>query len=78
MATSQEDRNEIYRRAGGRCECTMTVCSHHKAGIRCATGLTAGHWDAHHIDRTKPATPSNLIAMCATCHKNTRTYGRPR
>lgn len=73
MAISRETRKKIYNRAGGRCECEMTVCGH---GRRCAHGLYAPHWDAHHRSANGPDTPGNLIAMCATCHKNTRTYGR--
>ncbi len=73
MAVSKETRAEIYRRAGGRCECEMTVCGHRG---RCTTGLNPPYWDAHHRSANGPDTPSNLIAMCATCHKNTRTYGQ--
>jgi len=76
MAISKETRSEVYRRAGGRCECTMSVCSHHRAGTRCPRSLVSGYWEAHHRWAEGPDTASNLIAMCATCHKNTRTYGR--
>ena len=75
MAISQETRSELYSRAGGRCECTMRVCDHHRAGARCPRGLVAPYWDAHHRSAGGPDTLGNLIAMCATCHKNTRTYG---
>ncbi len=75
MAISESLRLEIYRRAGGRCECTMSVCSHHSAGQRCPHTLVAGSWEVHHKTSGGPDTASNLIAMCATCHKNTRTYG---
>lgn len=73
MAVSQAVRAEIYTRAGGRCECTMNVCGH---SGRCKTGLYSPYWDAHHRNANGPDIPSNLIAMCATCHKNTPTYGR--
>lgn len=76
MAASQSTRQELFRRAGGQCECTMRVCSHHRSGTRCQHGLSQGYWDAHHKTAGGPDTLSNLIAMCATCHKNTRTYGR--
>lgn len=78
MAISEETRKALYARAGGRCECTMSVCDHHRAGTRCGHGLSAGYWDAHHRTAGGPDTLGNLIALCATCHKNTRTYGRPR
>ena len=73
MAVSGATRRELYRRAGARCECTMKVCGHRG---RCTRGLSAGYWDAHHRTAGGPDTLSHLIAMCATCHKNTRTYGR--
>ena len=46
MAVSEATRKELYRRAGGRCECTMMVCDHR--GNRCTRGLSVGYWDAHH------------------------------
>lgn len=76
MAISEATKKELHRRAGGRCECTMRVCKHHPAGRRCPRGLAAGYWQAHRRSAGGPYTLSNLIAMCATCHKNTRTYGR--
>jgi hypothetical protein len=75
MAISEETRKALYKRAGGRCECTMSVCSHHPKGQRCSHSLVPGSWEAHHRVRDGGDTLSNLIAMCATCHKNTRTYG---
>ena len=74
MAITKAVRDELYSRAGGRCECRMTICDH--GDRRCSRGLSPGYWDAHHRSADGPDTPSNLIAMCATCHKNTRTYGR--
>lgn len=75
MAISEETRRQLYRRAGGKCECTMNNCTH--VG-RCNKDL-GSNWEAHH--RTSVAAGgsdalSNLIAMCVICHKNTRTYGR--
>ena len=75
MAISEKMRQELYQRSGGRCECKMTVCSHHRAGVRCSNLLKAG-WDAHHKTAGGLDTLSNLIAMCLECHKNTRTYGK--
>jgi hypothetical protein len=74
MAISEETKKALYQRAGGRCECTMKICDH--GGNRCNRGLSPGYWEAHHRVAGGPDTLSNLIAMCATCHKNTRTYGR--
>ena len=76
MAVSELTRNALRIRAGKRCECTMSRCSHHKAGQRCPNGLWPGSWEAHHKWADGPDTLGNLVAMCATCHKNTLTYGR--
>jgi len=75
MTIPEDVRKEIYKRAGGRCECVMSLCKHHAAGERCAHKLGLG-WEAHHKWANGPSVPSNLIAMCRTCHKNTRTYGK--
>ena len=76
MAVSQAVRTEIYNRAGGRCECTMLGCDHN--GKRCTRGLYSPGWDAHHINRNGSDGAGNLLALCATCHKNTPTYGARR
>ncbi len=70
-------KDKLYKRAGGRCECTMSVCKHHVG--RCNKSLVPGYWDAHHKTSVRSGgedSLSNLVAMCATCHKNTRTYGK--
>ncbi len=74
MAASNQTHRDLYQRAGGRCECTMQ-CSHHK-GRRCQHQLHSGQWHAHHRSRNGGDGLSNLIAMCRTCHKNTRTWGQ--
>ena len=73
MAISEETRKKLFERAGGQCECEMTICDHRG---RCPRGLSGEYWDAHHRDASGPDDLGNLTAMCATCHKNTRTYGR--
>jgi len=73
MAVSAEMRAQLYRRAGGKCECRMKLCSHHTG--RC-NAVLRGAWHAHHIRAGGPDTLSNLIAMCQTCHRNTPSYGR--
>lgn len=78
MAISDETRQALYHLAHGQCQCTMRVCGHHRAGTRCLRSLASGYWQAHHLSRTGGDTLNNLTAMCATCHKNTRTYGRPK
>jgi len=76
MSITTETKKKLYSRAGGRCECTMSACDHHRAGSRCPRSLVTRYWEAHHRNANGPDSLGNLIAMCATCHKNTRTYGR--
>ena len=76
MAISEEIKRKLFERVGGRCECTMSVCEHHISGSRCPRSLALGYWDAHHRVAGGSDDLGNLIAMCATCHKNTRTYGK--
>lgn len=76
MSASEAVRSALYKRAGGQCECTMLVCDHHSAGSRCPRGLVAPYWDVHRRVAGGSYDLSNGIAMCATCHKNTRTYGQ--
>ena len=75
MAVSNDTRRLLFIRAGGRCECTMSVCSHHTG--RCKHGLHGSDWHAHHRTRGGGDGLGNLLAMCKTCHKNTRTFGKP-
>ncbi len=79
MAVTEETRKRLHRRADGRCECEMLSCGHPRPFLgldkRCTHQLTHG-WEAHHRWAKGPDNLGNLIAMCATCHRNTRTYGR--
>ncbi len=75
MAFSQETRAAAFRRAGGKCECTMRNCGH---SGRCNKPLSSD-WHAHHLHSQAAGGPdslSNCLAMCVACHENTRTYGR--
>jgi hypothetical protein len=77
MAFSEETKSAAWRRAGGKCECTRTVCTHHRG--RCNAELSAGKWHAHHKtaeDAKRDDSLSNCEALCIPCHENTRTYGR--
>lgn len=74
MAFSEETKLAAYRRAGGKCECTMKICSHHTG--RCNRQLN--RWHAHHMTSVAAGGSdalSNCLAMCVECHQNTRTYG---
>jgi hypothetical protein len=75
MAVSVKTKEDLYKRAGGKCECQMKACDH--VG-RCNTKL-GNNWHAHHktsVDDGGSDDLGNLLAMCPECHKATRTYGR--
>jgi len=65
-------REDVYARAGGKCECTMSTCSHHSG--RCSAMLR-GEWEVHRTIAGGPYILSNIKAMCQTCHRNTPSYG---
>ncbi len=65
-------REDVFERADGKCECKMSICSHHTG--RCGAMLR-GEWEVHRITAGGSYTLSNVIAMCQTCHRNTPTYG---
>ena len=69
-------RQSLRDRAGGLCECTMRGCDHHPPGRRCNALLRSPGWQAHRRSAGGDYTLGNTIAMCARCHRNTRTYGR--
>lgn len=66
-------RQELFERAGGKCECIMVSCSHHV--LRCNARL-GDNWEAHRVTAGGPYALSNLKAMCPRCHRNTPSYGR--
>ncbi len=75
MSAPQAIRNAVHIRAGGRCECTMTSCRNHTG--RCSAMLR-GPWEVHRRAAGGAYTLTNVVGMCQTCHRNTRTYGRGR
>lgn len=75
MSTSDSLRAVLLVRSGGRCECTMLSCSHHRAGSRCPRMLRA-NWQVHRRSAGEEYSLGNTIVMCPDCHRNTRTYGR--
>ena len=64
-------RDDVYKRAGGRCECTMKSCGH--TG-RC-TAMLRGEWEVHRLTAGGEYVLSNVIGMCQECHRNTPSYG---
>jgi len=72
MAFSQATIDAAYQRAGGRCECTMSSCTHHADRIRCNASLANG-WHAHHrrlVSEGGGDNFSNCLLMCTSCHEN--------
>ena len=65
-------RDDVYNRAGGKCECKMMSCAHHVG--RCSAMLR-GEWEVHRKTAGGPYILSNVVAMCQTCHRNTPSYG---
>jgi len=65
-------RDDVYNRAGGKCECTMKTCTHHSG--RC-NAMLRGEWEIHRLTAGGPYTLSNVVAMCQICHRNTPSYG---
>ncbi len=76
MTISAETRSRLYSRAQAQCECMMNTCIRHRGGTRCPHGLSPGRWEVHHKVAGGSDTLGNLLAMCVTCHKNARTYGK--
>lgn len=65
-------RDDVFQRAGGKCQCTMSTCSHHTG--RC-NAMLRGEWEIHRATAGGSYIPSNVKAMCQRCHRNTPSYG---
>jgi len=74
MAVSTETKGEVYGRAGGRCECTMSVCDHHRAGSRCPRSLVPGYWDVHQKSKWSrhPREPHSYVCNVPQKHAHIR------
>ena len=73
MAFPQSVLDAAWKRAGGRCECTLKVCGH---SGQCNAKLPP--WHAHHrvaVASGGDDSLSNCQALCPPCHKNTGTFG---
>lgn len=64
-------RDDVYQRAGGKCECTMRTCGH---SGRCNATLR-GEWHVHHLTAGGPDVLSKVLGLCKECHKETPSYG---
>ena len=79
MSFDQDTRTGAWRRAGGKCECTMEICDSHAPGVRCKRDLRGLPWHAHH--RISAAiggddSVSNLVVMCDPCFGNVSRAAR--
>jgi hypothetical protein len=77
MTISPVTIQKLHQRAGGKCECTMTECSHHAGRCRAQLGGDWQNWHAHHRSRSGPDNLENLIAMCQDCYRNTEHMADP-
>lgn len=74
MGFSEQMRRVIFDKANGECEkCGKKLAfENHKEG-------EWGAWEAHHktaLSSNGSDNPSNGMALCLKCHKETRTYGK--
>jgi 5-methylcytosine-specific restriction protein A len=78
MAFPDWVKDAAFRRSGGRCECRRS--SHGHPFGRCSATITRYGAEFHHITSQAaggPDTLENCEALCITCHRQTRSYGRP-
>jgi hypothetical protein len=68
-------RDDVYDRAGGKCECRMKTCGNHTG--RC-NAMLRGEWEVHRLTAGGPYTLGNVLGMCKTCHRKTPSYGKGR
>ncbi|MBU2036819.1 HNH endonuclease [Patescibacteria group bacterium] len=81
MAFSQETINQAWRKADGRCECSLNKCRHLS---KCSKELDPQNkiewkkWHAHHKVSPDAGGSDNLDncqILCVECHENTDNYG---
>ncbi len=58
-------RDDVFKQAGGRCQCIMKACSDHTG--RC-NAMLRGDWEIHRTTAGEAYTLSSVKAMCQTCH----------
>ncbi len=76
MAFSEAVKDQIYRQAGGRCQCNRMSC--HGSGGRCTAKLGRNQGQFHHLRSLLsggPDTAANGQHLCVKCHQNTASYG---
>ena len=69
MAFPQSVIDQVWRRSGGKCECTQSFCGHQG---RCSKILTEHNWHVHNktsVASGGDATLSNCKAICMECNQ---------
>jgi 5-methylcytosine-specific restriction endonuclease McrA len=73
MAVIKATKDDLYARAGGKCECIRRNCYHQG---RCNEPLGT-NWEVCHKTGGGSDSLENLEALCFSCHKNTGSFGKP-
>jgi hypothetical protein len=83
MAFPQAVIDAAWKRAGGKCECTLNTCPYHTGRHNKALdpqNRTEGmKWHAHHILSQNAGGSDglqNCLILCIPCHEYTKSYGR--
>ena len=76
MSFTKETKNKIFDNAKGHCQkCDKQIVrNNHTEGQR-------GAWHAHHSTSVASGggnNASNGKALCVSCHKDTKTYGKSK
>jgi hypothetical protein len=71
VGLTEKERQKVYRRSGGRCECTAEFCDRHPPGERCPHPLASGFWDVTHRHGGGHDKLGGYTAMCAACLEET-------
>ena len=67
---TEELRQRVRTRAGGRCECEGANCRHHRRDTRCKNGLRTDDWKIYWHSEKAGDDPDNLEAWCLKCFEN--------
>ena len=71
MALPQTVKDAAIKRAGGKCECRRSTCSH--SGRCTKSGVEYNHKKSQRTGGSD--TLANCEVLCVQCHKNTKSYG---
>ena len=76
MGFSDKTKERARARAGNRCECKRSSCTHKG---RCPKLLNRGRGEFNHVTSVAVGGSDgleNCELLCVECHRNTRSYGR--